>query len=47
MKQQVNQDMIVLEHKGEKYQPAMSIVDEKGEEVSSVLLTSRFILERC
>ena len=45
MKQLINQRYIILEHKGEKYQPAISIVDEDGEEIAQYYLTSRFIFE--
>ena len=38
---------IILEHKSEKYQPAISIVDKDGEEIAQLLFTSWFIFECC
>ena len=35
---------MVLDHKGEKYQPAISIVDEDDNEIAQYYLTNRFIL---
>ena len=35
---------IILEHKGEKYQPAISIVDEDGEEVANIIYLQVLIL---
>ena len=31
-------ELIVLEHKGEKYQPALSIVDDDGDEIAQYYL---------
>ena len=36
---------IVLEHRGEKYQPALSIVDDKGEEVAHYFLPAGSYLD--
>ena len=45
MKQLINQAMLFLEHKSEKYQPALRIEDEEGNEEALYFLPAGSYLE--